>query len=75
MTYIVAIIHNNSLGKVISVSSIDDGKDVIKTVSEMLFGRALNAEELNMLEEYNEVYKEDDPDNLYCISLGVVEKG
>jgi len=73
MNYIVAIIHNNSLGRVISVSSIEEGKDVIKATAEELFNRPLTEHEYEMLESVQEVYNEDDSDNLYSISLGVVE--
>ena len=71
--YIVAKIHNNSLGKVVQAKDEADAKDIAKGWAEEQFQRPLTDEEVDDLENTFEVYNEDDADNLHCISIGIVE--
>lgn len=73
MKYIVARIHNNSLGRVIEVSSEEEGKNIIRGMAEEQFGRPLTDEEIDDLHDKLEIYNEEDSDNLFCFSLGIVE--
>ena len=73
MKYIVCHIHNNSLGRVIEVSSESEGKDIIRGMAEEQFERPLTDEEIDGLENEMEIYNEEDSDNLFCFSLGIVE--
>lgn len=73
MKYIVARIHNNSLGRVIEVSSTDEGKDIIRGMAEELFDRPLTDEEIDSLEDNLEIYNEDDMDNIFCFSVGIID--
>ena len=72
MKYIVARIHNNSLGRVIEVSSEDEGKDLLKELINDQFGRGPTDEEVDQIEDYLEVYNEEDADNIFCFSIGVI---
>lgn len=73
MKYIAARIHNNSLGKVELCDSEADAKDKIRGWAEAQFGRGLNDEEVDSLEDHLEIYNEDDADNLFCFSVGIAE--
>ncbi len=72
MKYIVARIHNNSLGSVIEVSSEEEGKDIIRGMAEEQFDRPLTDDEIDELENNMEIYNEEDADNLFCFSLGII---
>ena len=71
--YIIAKNHNNSLGKVERVENETEGKDKIRGWAEDQFQRPLTDEEIDSLENNLEIYNEDDADNLYCFSIGIVE--
>ena len=71
--YIACKIHNNSLGKVVSVSSEDEGKDVLRGMAEEQFRRPLTDGEIDDLNDRLEIYNDDDSDNIYTFSLGIVE--
>jgi len=73
MKFIVAKIHNQSLGKVIEVSSIEEGKNVIRDWFFEQFNRVMNAEEIDALEDMMEVYNDEDHDNHYTFSIGIVD--
>lgn len=66
-------IHNNSLGRTVSVKSEKEGQDLLKEWAEEQFGRPLNEEEREALLNENEIVNEDDADNIFCFSLGFVE--
>lgn len=71
--YIVCIIHNNSLGKVLAVSSERNGKDILRGWVEKQFGRPLTDGETDDLNNKLEIYNDEDPDNIFTFSLGIVE--
>lgn len=73
MEIIVAEIHNNSLGTVKSVSSFDEALDIARGKAEAKLNRALNDEEVDSLQDFYEIYNEEDGDNIWCISIGKVE--
>jgi len=73
MTLIVASIHNNSLGSVISVDSIDEGNKNVIQLSEEKLGRKLTDEEIEEVTDTNQFYCEEDSDNVWSISVGSVE--
>ena len=73
MKYIVARIHNNSLGSVTEVSSEEEGQSLIRGMAEEQFERGLTDEEIDDLENNLEIYNEDDSDNIFCFSLGIIE--
>lgn len=73
MKYIAARIHNNSLGKVVEVFSESEGKDILRGWAEDQFQRPLTDEEIDDLEDNLEICNEDDPDNIFCFSIGLVE--
>lgn len=73
MNYIACKIHNNSLGKTIAVDSETMGKALIQTWAEEQFGRPLTDEEINNLDDTLEIYNDEDSDNIYTFSLGIVE--
>lgn len=71
--YIVAIIHNNSLGKVVSVCDENHGKDIARGLAEDQFLRGLTDEEIDDLNDKLEIYNDEDSDNIYSFSVGIVE--
>ena len=73
MKYIVAHIHNNSLGKVVEAPSESEGKDILRGWAEGQFERPLTDEENDSLENNLEVYNEEDADNIFCFSIGIIE--
>ena len=73
MKYIVAKIHNNSLGRTVEVSSEAEGKDILRGWAEEQFQRPLEDEEIDDIENNLEIYNEDDSDNIFCFSIGIVE--
>ena len=70
---IVCRIHNNSLGKVLSVSSEEEGKDIIRGWAEEQFQRPLKDEEIDDLNDKLEIFNNEDSDNIFTFSLGIVE--
>lgn len=73
MKYIVCRIHNNSLGKTIAVENEDEGKDVLRGWAEEQFQRPLTDTEIDDLNDKLEIYNDEDSDNLFTFSLGIVE--
>lgn len=71
--YIVAKIHNNSLGRAIEVDSEAHGKDIVREWAEDQFQRGLTDEEIENLENYWEIYDDSDPENVYAFSIAIVE--
>jgi len=73
MEYIIAKIHNNSLGTVRQVASEEEGKDIIRAWAEEQFQRPLTDDETDDLNDRLEIYNEEDSDNIYTFSIGAVE--
>lgn len=73
MNLIACKIHNNSLGKVISVPSLSEGIQTIKEWAADQFRRELTFEEIKSAENECEICNEDDSDNIYSFSIGIVE--
>jgi len=73
MTMIVVDIHNAHLGIVFEVDSLAEGKSAIKELAEHKLQRELNDEENESLENYLEVYNEEDIDNVWSFSIGLVQ--
>jgi hypothetical protein len=69
----VCVIHNNSLGACTAVSSWDEAKIRLKELAENQFQRPLNTEEIESLENEFEIYNDEDADNVYTFSTGVIE--
>ncbi len=70
--YIAAIIHNNSLGQVLAVESEEQGKDVLRVWAKEQFNRPLTQDEEESLENELEIYNDEDADNAYSFSIGIV---
>ena len=73
MTMIVVDIHNARLGSVFEVDSFEEGKSAIKKLAEHKLSRELNNEENESLENCLEVYNEEDADNVWSFSMGLVQ--
>lgn len=73
MILFVCCIHNNMLGACHSVSSYEDGAKMIKQLAQEQLGRPLEDDELKDLESYYFVFNDEDMDNTYCWSIGIVE--
>ena len=73
MTMIVVDIHNARLGSVFEVDSLEEGKSAIKKLAENKLQRVLNDQENESLENELEVYNEEDADNVWSFSMGLVE--
>lgn len=73
MKFIVAKIHNQSLGKVVEVSSIEEGQNVIRDWFFEQFNRVINEREIDDLINSCEICNMDDADNHYTFSIGIVE--
>lgn len=73
MKYIAAKIHNSSLGKVVEVSSIEEGEKLIIKWAEEQLDRKLETEELDDIYGEREFYDDSDPNNHYTFSVAVVE--
>lgn len=71
--YIAAKIHNSSLGKVVSVDSIEDGETLIIKWAEEQLNRKLEEDELDCIYGEGEFYDDSDPDNHYTFSIGIVQ--
>lgn len=71
-TIIAVKIHNNSLGQMFQVSSFEQGVKEIKNWAAEQFGRPLTDFEIEGAEQSYEIYNDDDPDNVFCFSLGVL---
>ena len=74
MTMIVVDIHNAHLGMAFEVDSLEEGKSAIKELAEHKLSRELNNEENESLENEFEVYNDDDADNVWSYSIGLVEQ-
>ncbi len=71
--YIVATIHNNKLGSCKPALSWDDAVFVVREMSEKMLCRPLEECEIEDLNNNGEIYDESDSDNIWCISIGMVE--
>jgi hypothetical protein len=67
--YIVAKIHNMSLGTVTVVDTVDDAKNLVKDMFFQQFGRPINDSETDQLEDMLEIYNDEDHDNHYTFSI------
>lgn len=74
MNYIACRIHNNSLGKVVSVNSEDEGKNMLRAWAEDQFQRPLTDSEIDDLNDKLEIYNDDDQNNIFSFSLGIIEE-
>lgn len=74
MNIIVAYIHNARLGNVFGVDSLEKGQSIIKKLAENKLERVLNGQENESLENELEVYNDDDADNVWSYSVGLVEQ-
>ena len=74
MTMIVVDIHNAHLGIVFEVDSVEEGKSAIKELAENKLQRSLTDQENESLENEFEVYNDDDADNVWSYSIGLVEQ-
>lgn len=73
MKYVVVKIHNQSLGKIVEVESIEKGLNIIREWFEDQFGRDMYDDELDDLENLMEIYITEDNDNQYTFSVGIIE--
>ena len=74
MDVIVADIHNARLGSVFGVESLEKGKAIVKKLAENKLQRSLTDQENESLENEFEVYNDDDADNVWSYSIGLVEQ-
>lgn len=74
MDIIVADIHNARLGNVFGVESLEEGQSIIKKLAENKLQRSLTDQENESLENEYEVYNDDDADNVWSYSIGLVEQ-
>ena len=73
MNYLfVARIHNNSLGSCVMVETIEEGLNLIRQYVKDQFNRELTTEENDNLENNQEFYNDDDPENIVTFSVGIV---
>lgn len=72
MKYIVAKIHNNSLNRVIEAMEENDAKGIVRQMAEKQLGRPLNQGEVDDLENRLEITNEEDADNIWCFSIGII---
>ena len=72
--YIVAKIHNNSLGKVVRVDDEEAAKKTVIKWAEEQLQRPLFFSEMQDIEDELECFNDEDPENVYCFSIGVVEE-
>lgn len=70
--YIVADIHNNSLGITHGTETLEEALELAKGMAETKLGRELTEEEESSLFDAYEIFDEDDPDNIWCITVGMV---
>jgi len=68
----VARIHNNSLGSCVMVETIEEGLNLIRQYVKDQFNRELTTEENDNLENNQEFYNDDDPENIVTFSVGIV---
>lgn len=73
MKYIVAKIHNSSLGLVVECSSLEEGMDIMREWFKEQFGDELLDDYEDALENEYEVYHEEDGDNTYTFSIGIID--
>jgi hypothetical protein len=73
MKYVVVKIYNQSLGKVVEVESIEKGFNIIHEWFKNQFDRVMCDDELDDLENLMEIDIEEDDDNHYTFSVGIIE--
>lgn len=69
----VARIHNGSLGRCVSVASMEAGETMIRSWVKDTFDRELTQEESGILELTAEFIENSDSDNNYTFSIGELE--
>lgn len=70
--YIVADIHNNSLVMTHAAKTVEEALELSKNMAQTKLGRELTEEEESSLADSYEIFAEDDPDNIWCITVGMV---
>lgn len=73
MKYVVVKIYNQSLGKVVEVESIEKGFNIIHEWFEQQFGRVMDNDELDDLENLMEISIEEDNVDQYTFAVGIIE--
>lgn len=73
MKYVVVKIHNQSLGKIVEVESIEKGLNIIREWFQNQFERDMDDDEIDDLEDSMGIYIEADNDNQYTFSVGIIE--
>ena len=67
--YIVADIHNNSLAMTHAAKTVEEALELAKNMAQTKLGRELTEEEESSLVDSYEIFDEDDPDNIWCITV------
>ena len=62
-------VHNASVSAVYSVDTIEEGKALVRDLFHFQFGRSLNDEEVDDLEDRLEVFNDEDHDNAFTLSI------
>jgi len=70
---IVVDIHNNVIKDYISAESMDEAKELALDMAKYKLNRELNDEEISNFHNMLEIVNEDDADNIWCISIGMIE--
>lgn len=70
---IVVDIHNNVLGDTVAAESMDEAKELALDMAKYKLNRELNDEEISNFHNMLEIVNEDDADNIWCISIGMIE--
>lgn len=71
--YIVCKIHNGSLGSILGFDSKEETQDVLRGMAEEQFERDLTPEEIDDLNDKLEIINDEDCDNIYTFSIGILE--
>ncbi len=71
--HVICKIHNSSLGSVQMSYDENEAKDIVRGMAEEQFGRALTDEEIDDLNDKLEILNDEDPDNIYCFSIGILD--
>ena len=65
----VVKVHNASVSAVYSVDTVEEGKALVRDLFEYQFGRSLNDEEVDDLENLSEIFTDGDHDNTFTFSI------
>lgn len=66
-------IHNNSVAAWYKAESLESGFLQAKVLAEAKLNRKLTDDEQKGLKETQEIYNEDDSDNVWCISVNEID--